>query len=386
QLLDKEMHDFFRFLLPPFEDSQGPRQGCLSDNTDSGISEDQNQRQTPGNNLARSHLSLQVVQFDHCYSLQQDWPTPESVKSDMSLDTPLANRETLEQSSSDWMEAGAAAAEPLPLLEAVSESSFTELALTDEEKKLLEKEGVLLPLYLPLTEAEERLLRKVRRKIRNKQAAQDSRRRRRIYLSGLENRMISCTVQNNRMRKKVQFLQKQNTSLLMQVRKLRIVVKESTAKPAPLNLCLIILVVFCCLILLPSFYVGNTEEAEAGALSQQVSELLDEVWQAGPTNLEEDALEGLDIDPDDPSVFDILDRPFEGWETPPTNWIPEGGNNSSSDVSAMEVSDVGPPQAQEEPQEEPQEQHPLSEASHSGMLTLSRDEHEVEHTASDVQQ
>ncbi|XP_049564356.1 cyclic AMP-responsive element-binding protein 3-like protein 3 isoform X4 [Orcinus orca] len=113
-----------------------------------------------------------------------------------------------------------------------------ELVLTEDEKKLLAKEGITLPTQLPLTKYEERVLKKIRRKIRNKQSAQESRKKKKEYIDGLETRMSACTAQNQELQRKVLHLEKQNLSLLEQLKKLQAIVVQSTSKSAQTGTCI----------------------------------------------------------------------------------------------------------------------------------------------------
>uniref|UniRef100_A0A8D2MIR1 BZIP domain-containing protein n=1 Tax=Zonotrichia albicollis TaxID=44394 RepID=A0A8D2MIR1_ZONAL len=100
-----------------------------------------------------------------------------------------------------------------------------QLVLTEDEKKLLLKEGVTLPTQLPLTKYEERVLKKIRRKIRNKQSAQESRKKKKEYIDGLESRYRAQPLTWAR-------------SLLEQLKKLQAMVVQSSNKAAQTGTCL----------------------------------------------------------------------------------------------------------------------------------------------------
>ncbi|XP_073450782.1 cyclic AMP-responsive element-binding protein 3-like protein 3 isoform X2 [Aquarana catesbeiana] len=112
-----------------------------------------------------------------------------------------------------------------------------ELVLTEDERKLLSKEGVVLPTQLPLTKHEERVLKRIRRKIRNKQSAQESRKKKKEYMDGLEMRMSACAAQNQELQRKVLQLEKHNMSLLEQLRKLQALVSHSAGKATQTSTC-----------------------------------------------------------------------------------------------------------------------------------------------------
>ncbi|KAK5871035.1 hypothetical protein PBY51_003938 [Eleginops maclovinus] len=153
---------------------------------------------------------------------------------------------------------------------------FKEIVLTEEEKRLLGKEGVTIPTHMPLTKAEERTLKRVRRKIRNKQSAQESRKKKKVYVDGLENRVAICTAHNLELQKKVQMLHKQNISLIEQLKKLQSMVKMSTMKASTTSTCVMVFLLSFCLIIFPSVnpFGGKTEQKELYTPSLIISRTL----------------------------------------------------------------------------------------------------------------
>ncbi|THD18721.1 putative camp-response element binding protein [Fasciola hepatica] len=113
------------------------------------------------------------------------------------------------------------------------------LQLSAEETKMLRAMGIQMPSRFPLSRAEERALRTVRRKIRNKISAQASRARRQEYVTDLEYRVQLSDRENERLRRQVVHLQNDKRDLIAHVRRLRSYVakflyKDEKSTPLPL--------------------------------------------------------------------------------------------------------------------------------------------------------
>nr|VZI31290.1 unnamed protein product [Spirometra erinaceieuropaei] len=101
------------------------------------------------------------------------------------------------------------------------------LLLTEEEKRTLIAEGYPVPTRLPLSKQEERNLKKIRRKIKNKISAQESRRKKKEYVETLEKRVEVYAQENSELKRRIDGLEGTNRSLLSQLRHLQQLVNKS---------------------------------------------------------------------------------------------------------------------------------------------------------------
>ncbi|XP_012062225.1 PREDICTED: cyclic AMP response element-binding protein A-like, partial [Atta cephalotes] len=95
------------------------------------------------------------------------------------------------------------------------------LTLTEEEKRTLIAEGYPVPTKLPLTKQEEKSLKKIRRKIKNKISAQESRRKKKEYMDGLERRVTMLTNENSSYRDRLNSLEDTNRELMKELQRLQ---------------------------------------------------------------------------------------------------------------------------------------------------------------------
>ncbi|XP_012537577.1 cyclic AMP response element-binding protein A isoform X2 [Monomorium pharaonis] len=108
-----------------------------------------------------------------------------------------------------------------PLISCQPKGSTGDLILTEEEKKILRAEGYPVPTKLPLSKQEDKALKKIRRKIKNKVSAQESRRKKKEYMDGLERRVTILTNENSSYRDRLNSLEDTNRELLKELQRLQ---------------------------------------------------------------------------------------------------------------------------------------------------------------------
>uniref|UniRef100_A0A8D8WXW0 Cyclic AMP response element-binding protein A n=1 Tax=Cacopsylla melanoneura TaxID=428564 RepID=A0A8D8WXW0_9HEMI len=104
------------------------------------------------------------------------------------------------------------------------------LYLTEEEKRTLLAEGYPIPTRLPFTKAEEKALKKIRRKIKNKISAQESRRKKKEYMDALEKKVDILKSENSDYKKRISNLEDTNYSLVGQLKKLQAIIARHTSQ------------------------------------------------------------------------------------------------------------------------------------------------------------
>ncbi|XP_043943162.1 cyclic AMP-responsive element-binding protein 3-like protein 2 [Protopterus annectens] len=151
------------------------------------------------------------------------------------------------------------------------------LTLTEEEKRTLIAEGYPVPNRLPLTKAEEKALKKIRRKIKNKISAQESRRKKKEYMDSLEKRVETCSNENTELRKKVEALENANRTLLHQLQRLQVMVAGRVSRSYKVastqtSTCIMVMIL-CFAVALGSFSqsFGPYSSIAKTALSNQIS-------------------------------------------------------------------------------------------------------------------
>ncbi|KAL3091692.1 hypothetical protein niasHT_024274 [Heterodera trifolii] len=158
----------------------------------------------------------------------------------------------------------------MPMSGAMVVTKCKKVILNDEERKLCKKEGVTLPDFYPLTKSEERELKRIRRKIRNKMSAQTSRRKKQDYIEALQERILMSDSENRELKEQIEVMAAENRQLAAQLRNMQASIGQSSKRNAQTGTCLAVLLLSVCLIVTPnSRHLGMGGQANGPFQQQQ---------------------------------------------------------------------------------------------------------------------
>uniref|UniRef100_A0A0A9Z3X4 Cyclic AMP response element-binding protein A n=1 Tax=Lygus hesperus TaxID=30085 RepID=A0A0A9Z3X4_LYGHE len=180
--------------------------------------------------MKRKHqmISANIIKIEPSSTSSTRFPLPPTPPSCASSDNE-GNVSPLHPSSSDrslFLSGSTTTRQPIqtPLISSQPKGSTGMLLLTEEEKRTLVAEGYPIPVRLPLTKAEEKCLKKIRRKIKNKISAQESRRKKKEYMDALERKVEILSTENADFKQQICSLEDANCSLTSQVNRLQNVI------------------------------------------------------------------------------------------------------------------------------------------------------------------
>ncbi|XP_034412256.1 cyclic AMP-responsive element-binding protein 3-like protein 3-B [Cyclopterus lumpus] len=303
-------NDFLDVLLGGNNSSSAPASPLWSPGTtDSGINEDapadpRDSHRPPFSSVFTGFDTQSFPQLP----LPENQPPPHERTSDVSIDLgwksddlqepfDIAHYLTTNQTSSQTLTVkDLLLSSPGQNAQQIPQHSSQELVLNEEEKKLLVKEGVHLPNKLPLskvhehTHFEERVLKKIRRKIRNKHSAQESRKKKREYVDSLEGRMSACGAHNLKLQRKMQQLEETNKDLLEQLSRLQALLPNSSSKTRHRGTCLLVLLLSFSLLISSNLQPDPYSQPSQGEYTQtkvpsRTLQSMDEVGDVAPVPL-----------------------------------------------------------------------------------------------------
>ncbi len=152
-----------------------------------------------------------------------------------------------------------------PAMTTTKKGKYPALDLTSEEKRICEREGIKLPSHYPLSREEERNLKRIRRKIRNKVSAQDSRKRKKEYMENMEDRVRQCSEENDELHKRIAQLESQNKTLASQLKRVHQIIVSGgfTTRQSQTSTAMMVLLLSTALFLIPGLNNGGDTQQES---------------------------------------------------------------------------------------------------------------------------